>query len=72
MKKVLLIATLAILTGCSNMSNFSASTCTPEKAMMHGMNGKSYNGQCVGDEASEMAWKKAYKRHEMKTLSQGH
>lgn len=69
MKKILTIAAIAFLAGCSNMSNFSASSCTPEKAMMHGMNGKPYTGQCAGDQASEMAWKKAYKRYEMKELA---
>ena len=62
---------LAALAGCSNMSNFAA-TCTPEKAMMHGMNGTAYTGQCAGNTAAEMAWKKAYKRYEMRDLALDH
>lgn len=73
MKKVLLTVALAALAGCSNMSHFASSgECTTEKAMMHGMNGKAYTGQCAGNQAAEMAWKKAYKRHEMKELAIGH
>ena len=69
MKNALLFAVLVILAGCSSMPNFSASSCTAEKGKMHGMNGKSYEGQCAGNEAAEIAWKKAYKRYEMKNLT---
>ena len=76
MKKTLIILSIALLAGCSNISQFAAvgsdRYCQPDKAMMRGMNGQPYTGECAGasNEAEVVqSWQKAYKRYEFRKHS---